>query len=67
MSEENKTLLRRYYVDEVWHKRNLSALEELTSLDFLDSMLNKEVYAAPRASGASTRHTTKRPSPAPTM
>ena len=68
MSDENKTLLRRYYVDEVWHKRNLSALEELTSLDFLDIMLNKEVYAAPpRASGASTRHTTKRPSPAPTM
>jgi hypothetical protein len=35
MSEENKTLLRRY-VDEVWHKRNLGALEELMSPDSLD-------------------------------
>jgi kynurenine formamidase len=65
MSEENKTLLRRY-VDKVWHKRNLGALEELMSLDFLDHA-DKEVYAAPpRASGASTRHT-KRPSPTPPM
>jgi hypothetical protein len=30
MSDENKTLLCRY-VDKVWHKRNLSALEELMS------------------------------------
>ena len=35
MSEQKKTLLRRY-VDEVWHKRNLGALEELMSLHFLD-------------------------------
>ncbi len=36
MSEENKTLLRRYYVGEVWHKRNLGASEELMSPDFVD-------------------------------
>ncbi len=36
MSEENKTLLRHYVVDEVWHKRNLGVLVELMSLDFLD-------------------------------
>ncbi len=67
MSEENKTLLRRYYVGEVWHKRNLGASEELMSPDFVDHA-DKEVYAAsPRASGASTRHTTKRTSPTPPM
>ena len=31
MSDENKTLLHRNYVDEVWHERNLSVLEELMS------------------------------------
>ena len=66
MSEANKTLLRHYAVDEVWRKRNLGALEELMSLDFLDHA-DKEVYAAPpRVSGGSTRNT-KRPSPTPTM
>ena len=35
MSEVKKTLLRRC-VDEVWHKRDLGASEELTSPDFLD-------------------------------
>ena len=67
MSEENKTLLRRCYVGEVWHKRkNLGASEELMSPESLDHA-DKEVYAAPpRASGASTRHT-KRPSPKPIM
>ncbi len=66
MSEENKTLLR-HYVGEVWHKRNLGASEELMSPDSLDHA-DKEVYAAPpRVSGASTRHTTKRPPPTPPM
>jgi hypothetical protein len=65
MSEPNKTLLR-HYVGEVWHKRNLGASEELMSPESLDHA-DKEVYAARRASGASTRHTTKRPPPTPTM
>ncbi len=35
VSEENETLLCRY-MDEVWHKRNLGASEELMSPDSLD-------------------------------
>jgi hypothetical protein len=64
MSEENKTLLRRY-VDEVWHKRNLGVLEELMSADFVDHALIRSC-ATPRVSGGSTRHT-KRPSSTPPM
>ena len=46
--EENKTVMRRLY-EEVWNKRNLSIVDELVAVDFLDH--NSSAGLAPGIDG----------------